>query len=67
MGLCWVLCRERSINVTEPETLLLTVASLKPEQTYTFRVVAYNELGPGESSESIRLTTKQERKFHPAP
>ncbi|XP_031433341.2 netrin receptor DCC [Clupea harengus] len=52
--------RERSINVTEPETLLLTVASLKPEQTYTFRVVAYNELGPGESSESIRLTTKQE-------
>lgn len=48
--------------MTEPETLLLTVSGLKPEETYTFRVVAYNELGPGESSESIRLTTKQECK-----
>uniref|UniRef100_A0A8B9JLY0 DCC netrin 1 receptor n=1 Tax=Astyanax mexicanus TaxID=7994 RepID=A0A8B9JLY0_ASTMX len=52
--------RERSVNVTESETLQLTVSSLKPEAVYTFRVVAYNELGPGESSEPIRLTTQQE-------
>ncbi|KAL7837961.1 hypothetical protein AOLI_G00263650 [Acnodon oligacanthus] len=54
--------RERSINVSEPESLQLTVSSLKPEAVYTFRVVAYNELGPGESSEPIRLTTQPERK-----
>ncbi|XP_063067047.1 netrin receptor DCC [Engraulis encrasicolus] len=53
--------RERSINVTEPtENPQLTVSGLKPEETYIFRVVAYNEMGPGESSEAIRLTTKQE-------
>ncbi|XP_072552129.1 netrin receptor DCC [Salminus brasiliensis] len=52
--------RERSVNVTESESLQLTVNNLKPEAVYTFRVVAYNELGPGESSEPIRLTTQPE-------
>ncbi|TSL28293.1 Netrin receptor DCC [Bagarius yarrelli] len=52
--------RERSINVTEPESLQLTVSNLKPEAVYIFRVVAYNELGPGESSEQIRLSTQPE-------
>uniref|UniRef100_A0AAY4AE83 DCC netrin 1 receptor n=1 Tax=Denticeps clupeoides TaxID=299321 RepID=A0AAY4AE83_9TELE len=52
--------RERSINVSETDMLQLTVGSLKPEETYSFRVVAYNDIGPGESSESIKLTTKQE-------
>uniref|UniRef100_A0A8B9JM27 DCC netrin 1 receptor n=1 Tax=Astyanax mexicanus TaxID=7994 RepID=A0A8B9JM27_ASTMX len=59
--------RERSVNVTESETLQLTVSSLKPEAVYTFRVVAYNELGPGESSEPIRLTTQQEPVQVPGP
>ncbi|GAA6091111.1 netrin receptor DCC isoform X1 [Tachysurus ichikawai] len=52
--------RERSVNVTEPESLQLTVNNLKPEAVYIFRVVAYNELGPGESSEQIRLSTQPE-------
>ncbi|XP_073716401.1 netrin receptor DCC isoform X3 [Misgurnus anguillicaudatus] len=52
--------RERSINVTEAESLQLTVNNLKPEATYSFRVVAYNEQGPGESSEIIRLSTQAE-------
>uniref|UniRef100_A0AAR2L1G9 DCC netrin 1 receptor n=1 Tax=Pygocentrus nattereri TaxID=42514 RepID=A0AAR2L1G9_PYGNA len=52
--------RERSVNVSEPDSLQLTVSNLKPEAVYTIRVVAYNELGPGESSEPIRLTTQPE-------
>ncbi|XP_046695181.1 netrin receptor DCC isoform X1 [Silurus meridionalis] len=52
--------RERSVNATEPDSLQLTVNNLKPEVVYIFRVVAYNELGPGESSEQIRLSTQPE-------
>uniref|UniRef100_A0A673KRW8 DCC netrin 1 receptor n=1 Tax=Sinocyclocheilus rhinocerous TaxID=307959 RepID=A0A673KRW8_9TELE len=52
--------RERSVNVTEAESLQLTVHNLRPEATYSFRVVAYNEQGPGESSEAIRLSTQPE-------
>uniref|UniRef100_A0A8C2GX01 DCC netrin 1 receptor n=1 Tax=Cyprinus carpio TaxID=7962 RepID=A0A8C2GX01_CYPCA len=52
--------RERSVNVTEAEGLQLTVSNLRPEATYSFRVVAYNEQGPGESSEAIRLSTQPE-------
>ncbi|MEQ2277971.1 hypothetical protein XENORESO_010511, partial [Xenotaenia resolanae] len=50
--------RERSVNVSEPESLELTVSNLKPEETYIFRVVAYNEAGPGESSAPLRIATK---------
>ncbi|XP_059405308.1 netrin receptor DCC isoform X4 [Carassius carassius] len=52
--------RERSVNVTEAEGLQLTVSNLRPEAIYSFRVVAYNEQGPGESSEAIRLSTQPE-------
>ncbi|XP_055754341.1 netrin receptor DCC-like, partial [Salvelinus fontinalis] len=58
--------RERSVNVSEPETLQLTVSNLKPEETYSFRVVAYNENGPGERSETLKLTTPPELKV-PGP
>uniref|UniRef100_A0A3B3D354 DCC netrin 1 receptor n=1 Tax=Oryzias melastigma TaxID=30732 RepID=A0A3B3D354_ORYME len=51
-------CRERSVNVSEPESLELTVSNLKPEESYTFRVVAYNDIGPGESSAALKITTK---------
>ncbi|XP_037835371.1 netrin receptor DCC isoform X2 [Kryptolebias marmoratus] len=50
--------RERSVNVSEPETLELTVSNLKPEETYSFRVVAYNDMGPGESSAPLKISTK---------
>uniref|UniRef100_A0A674HUA2 DCC netrin 1 receptor n=1 Tax=Terrapene triunguis TaxID=2587831 RepID=A0A674HUA2_9SAUR len=52
--------RERAQNTTQSETLQLTVGNLKPEETYTFRVVAYNEWGPGESSQSIKVVTQPE-------
>ncbi|XP_057675861.1 netrin receptor DCC isoform X5 [Corythoichthys intestinalis] len=50
--------RERSVNVSEPESLELMVSNLKPEEGYSFRVVAYNDVGPGESSNPLRITTK---------
>ncbi|XP_075788767.1 netrin receptor DCC isoform X2 [Pelodiscus sinensis] len=52
--------RERAQNTTQSETLQLTVGNLKPEEIYTFRVVAYNEWGPGESSQSIKVATQPE-------
>lgn len=59
------LCiRERSVNVSEPESLELTVSNLKPEESYSFRVIAYNDVGPGESSAPLRITTKPDRKTH---
>lgn len=54
--------RERSVNVSEPESLELTVSNLKPEETYRFRVVAYNEAGPGESSTPLKIATQPDRK-----
>ncbi|XP_034047679.1 netrin receptor DCC [Thalassophryne amazonica] len=50
--------RERSVNVSEPESLELTVSNLKPDEVYSFRVIAYNSMGPGESSTPLRITTK---------
>ncbi|KAM4527369.1 netrin receptor DCC isoform 3-T3 [Odontesthes bonariensis] len=50
--------RERSVNVSEPESLELTVSNLKPEESYSFRVVAYNDVGPGESTAPLRIATK---------
>ncbi|NWS72979.1 DCC protein, partial [Crotophaga sulcirostris] len=52
--------RERAVNTSQSGTLQLTVGNLKPEETYTFRVVAYNEWGPGESSQPIKVTMQPE-------
>ncbi|XP_068608859.1 netrin receptor DCC [Brachionichthys hirsutus] len=52
--------RERSVNASEPASLELTVSNLKPEASYSFRVVAYNDVGPGHSSAPTRITTKPE-------
>uniref|UniRef100_A0A672UIW2 Netrin receptor DCC n=1 Tax=Strigops habroptila TaxID=2489341 RepID=A0A672UIW2_STRHB len=52
--------RERAVNTSQPGTLQLTVGNLKPEETYTFRVLAYNEWGPGESSQPIKVATQPE-------
>lgn len=48
--------------MSEPESLELTVSNLKPEESYSFRVVAYNDVGPGESSAPLKITTKPDRK-----
>lgn len=55
--------RERSVNVSEPESLELMVSNLKPEESYSFRVIAYNDVGPGESSAPLRITTKPDRNY----
>lgn len=52
------------MNVSEPESLELTVSNLKPEESYSFRVIAYNDVGPGVGSASLRITTKPDRKMH---
>ncbi|NXJ70133.1 DCC protein, partial [Rostratula benghalensis] len=52
--------RERAVNTSQAGILQLTVGNLKPEETYTFRVVAYNEGGPGESSQPIKVATQPE-------
>lgn len=38
------------------------VSNLKPEETYSFRVIAYNDVGPGESSAPLKISTKPDRK-----
>lgn len=53
--------RERAVNTSQAGTLQLTVGNLRPEETYTFRVVAYNERGPGESSQPVKVATQPER------
>ncbi|XP_058133726.1 netrin receptor DCC isoform X1 [Dasypus novemcinctus] len=52
--------RERAMNTSQPGSLQLTVGNLKPEAMYTFRVVACNEWGPGESSQPIKVATQPE-------
>ncbi|XP_030198279.1 netrin receptor DCC isoform X2 [Gadus morhua] len=50
--------RERWVNVTEVGSLEVSVSNLKPEQSYTFRVLAYNQAGAGPSSTPLRVTTQ---------
>ena len=55
--------RDRAVNTSQPGSLQFTVGNLKPEAMYTFRVVAYNQLGPGESSQPIKVATQPEREY----
>ncbi|XP_069483084.1 netrin receptor DCC isoform X2 [Ambystoma mexicanum] len=52
--------RERALNTSQSGSLQLTVGNLTPEETYVFRVVAYNEWGPGESSLPAKVATQPE-------
>uniref|UniRef100_A0A4W2DRF9 Uncharacterized protein n=1 Tax=Bos indicus x Bos taurus TaxID=30522 RepID=A0A4W2DRF9_BOBOX len=52
--------RERAVNTSQPGSLQFTVGNLKPEAMYTFRVAAYNQWGPGESSQPIKVATQPE-------
>lgn len=63
LAFLFFLVRERALNTSQSGLLQLTVGNLKPEETYTFRVVAYNEWGPGESSQPIKVATQPECKY----
>ncbi|XP_069737078.1 netrin receptor DCC [Phaenicophaeus curvirostris] len=52
--------RERAVNTSQGGSLQVTVGNLRPQETYSFRVVAYNEWGPGESSQPIKVATQPE-------
>lgn len=55
--------RERAVNTSQPGSLQFTVGNLKPEAMYTFRVAAYNQWGPGESSQPIKVATQPECEY----
>ncbi|XP_032889340.1 netrin receptor DCC isoform X2 [Amblyraja radiata] len=52
--------RERALNTSQYGDLQLTVGNLKPEEVYTFRIIAYNDFGPGQSSQPIKVSTQPE-------
>nr|XP_032809063.1 neogenin-like isoform X6 [Petromyzon marinus] len=52
--------RERAVNTTKPGDLQVTVVDLHPEAEYSFRVMALNRHGLGESSQPIRVATQAE-------
>ncbi|XP_061427038.1 LOW QUALITY PROTEIN: neogenin-like [Lethenteron reissneri] len=52
--------RERVVNTSKTGDLQITISDLRPETTYTFRVVAYNRHGLGESSAPLKISTQPE-------
>jgi len=52
--------RERVLNTTKGRLEEINVQGLQPNKKYTFRVVPYNEKGPGLSSSEITVTTQPE-------
>ncbi|XP_075993488.1 netrin receptor DCC [Genypterus blacodes] len=48
--------RERSVNVSD--SLEATVKNLRAGESYSFRVTAYSETGPGDSSSPLTVTTQ---------
>ncbi|KAF4082900.1 hypothetical protein AMELA_G00133910 [Ameiurus melas] len=52
--------RERTVNTSRPGEMQVTIQNLKPDTKYTFRVVAYNKHGRGESSVPLRVATQPE-------
>nr|XP_023693958.1 neogenin-like isoform X4 [Paramormyrops kingsleyae] len=60
--------RERVQNGTRPGDLQVAVQNLLPDTRYSFRVVAHNRIGPGESSAPIIVATQPELQVPgPAP
>lgn len=56
--------RERVENTTAPGELQVTIENLIPDTKYTFRVVASNRNGLGESSAPLAVATQPEGKPH---
>ncbi|XP_026094287.1 neogenin-like isoform X3 [Carassius auratus] len=52
--------RERVENTSGPGEMRVTIQNLVPDTRYTFRVVASNANGPGESSTPLTLATQPE-------
>uniref|UniRef100_A0A4W3I9X8 DCC netrin 1 receptor n=1 Tax=Callorhinchus milii TaxID=7868 RepID=A0A4W3I9X8_CALMI len=59
--------RERALNTSQPGDLQLTVGNLKPEETYLFRIVAYSDVGPGQTSQAIKVSTQPELQVPGSP
>ncbi|KAK2914278.1 hypothetical protein Q8A67_002677 [Cirrhinus molitorella] len=52
--------RERIVNTSRPGEMQVTIQNLMPDTKYSFRVVAHNRNGPGESSVPLRVATQPE-------
>ncbi|XP_052457102.1 neogenin isoform X13 [Carassius gibelio] len=52
--------RERIVNTSRPGEMQVTIQNLMPDTKYSFRVVAHNKNGPGESSAPLRVATQPE-------
>uniref|UniRef100_A0A8C9U517 Neogenin 1 n=1 Tax=Scleropages formosus TaxID=113540 RepID=A0A8C9U517_SCLFO len=52
--------RERVQNTSRPGELQVVIQNLMPDTRYTFRVIAHNRNGPGESSAPIVVATQPE-------
>ncbi|KAL6468888.1 hypothetical protein MHYP_G00224120 [Metynnis hypsauchen] len=52
--------RERMVNTSRPGEMQVTIQNLKPDTKYSFRVVAHNKHGLGESSVPLRVATQAE-------
>ncbi|XP_037573231.1 neogenin isoform X1 [Dermacentor silvarum] len=52
--------RERVLNTTRQSLEEIIIQGLRPSTKYYFRVVAYNEHGPGESSPELEVETNPE-------
>ena len=60
MPLTTGLFRERVINSTRGTLEEISLQGLLPGTTYTVRVVAHNQQGPGLSSDPLAITTQSE-------
>nr|XP_055070582.1 neogenin 1a isoform X2 [Misgurnus anguillicaudatus] len=52
--------RERTVSTSRPGEMQVTIQNLIPETKYSFRVVAHNTNGPGESSVPVKVATQLE-------
>ncbi|CAG9865498.1 unnamed protein product [Phyllotreta striolata] len=59
--------RERFLNTTRSKLEEYSVSDLLPGREYHFRIVPYNALGAGESSELLTITTQSEEHVASAP
>lgn len=61
------MSRERVVNSTRNHLEEANIRNLHSATVYYFRVLAYNQHGPGESSEEIEVATQPEVHVPPPP